>query len=208
MSKIISVFEKLNLVEKVNDTTSTSNVLSKETDKENEVEKIEKESPEKDPKIFEQEDQNNHSEARTDFQYDKKMDVSEIYSLYDIENSDVNTIFMLGNFINALPENLPYEVKKSSIMGIINASNTDLNKLLTDGERRIGALKQFAKEYHRVNHDSIQQFQEEIKKLEDLICDYKEQIQFRETMMAEQNHIIKYEVEKIQKIIDFFSDDD
>jgi len=207
MSKIISVFEKLNLVEKVDNTTPASNAPSNETSKEAEAEKIEKNDPEKDPKSFAQEVQSNHSETRKDFQYDKKMDVSEIYSFYDIENSDVNTIFMLGNFISTLPENLPYEIKKSSILGIINASKMDLNKLLGDGKKRIGALQQFAKEYQRINHDTIQQFHEEIKKLEDLIRYYKEQIHFRETIMAEQAHIIQYEVEKIQKIIDFFSND-
>ena len=54
----------------------------------------------------------------------------------NLKKSNINTVFMLQNLINALPQDLPKDVIKQSVINIINASNIDLNELISDGEQR------------------------------------------------------------------------
>ncbi len=136
--------------------------------------------------------------------FERNMPIDEIYSLNNIKNSDVNTIFMLGNFINALPENLPHDVKKSSVLNIIRASNVDIEELLNDGEQRLNVLNEFFQEYENATTNAIEKHRDEIIKLKKLIDFYESQIKIRENMLEEQNNLIKYETERINNIISFF----
>lgn len=115
---------------------------------------------------------------------------------------------MLGNFINALPENLPHGVRKKSIISIINSSNMDLYKLISDGEERLNILKQFSKEYYASTTIKIEDYRNEIAQLRKLISNYEEQIRTSENLLKEQDNTIKYEEERINNIINFFSNDD
>lgn len=206
MSKMMSVFEKLNLVEKVGTEAKNKDNLQEEL-KVNEKE-IEEAFDYNDENQVTRNDYIDNYDLVKNKKFESNMTVNEIYSAYDIENSNINTVFMLGNFINALPENLPYEIKKKTVMNIINASNTDLNKLIADGERRLNALKQFSDDFYSNIEASISGYNTEIAKLTALIENYKEQISIKTAMLEEQNHEIKYEAQKIDSIINFFSNGD
>lgn len=214
MSKILSVFEKLNFIEKVpEEKEDTFEVNAKDIEESTKAENIVMNNSEGEivfPETNNVDNRStakgdNHSTLKTELEYDRNMNIADIYTSFGIENSNINTVFMLGNFINALPENLPYEVKKHSVMSIISASNTDLVKLLSDGEQRLNVLSQFAAEYHNATNNTIDQLKAEIIRLNGLINKYKEQIHMRETMLEEQNYTIKYEAEKISNIINFFN---
>lgn len=239
MSKIMSVFEKLNLVEKVDEKvvgikTIENNDIEEKVDPkvvntefldtktiEYNNEKKQNEKKQIEPKIIENNTIDNRSEVKLLQEYTKEsevsledkclyennMDITEIYTKSGIENCDVNTIFMLGNFINALPENLPSEIKKQSITNIIQASNIDLNKLILDGNERLKALSEFEKKFKNTTSNTIENYKNEIIKLNNLITNYKNEIQKKEIMLEEQNNLIKYEIEKINNIINFFSND-
>jgi hypothetical protein len=204
MSKMMSVFEKLNLVEKVDaKTISNSDVQKDNIHNEKDMREVQDYMVENEIE-YENNKSNNHNlDQKNKFQ--SNMTIDEIYSTFDLANSDINTIFMLGNFINALPENLPYDVKKKTVMNIINASKTDLNKLVADGEKRLSVLKKFSDDFYTNIESSVSNYNSEIAKLSALIESHKEQINIKTTMLEEQNHIIKYEAQKINSIIDFFS---
>lgn len=204
MSMMMSVFEKLNLLEKAD-----AEAVNKSEAQENNNVSINEKEVEKasDYQLEIKELENNNAVAQKK-KHERNMTISEIYSIYNLENSDINTIFMLGNFINALPENLPYEIKKKTVMNIISASNTNLNKLMSDGENRINVLKQFSEDFYSNIEADISSLHAEIKKLSELIDKHKEQISIRTNMLEEQNHAIKYEAQKINSIIDFFRNGD
>lgn len=207
MSKFMSVLEKMKVVEKVNGENSdeTKELLNntyegsalQKNDSKQDVE-------ESNIKPFKMTGNNESKPVLDKSRYEKNKTIDEIYSAYDLGNSNVNTIFMLGNFINALPENLPYAVKKSSVTSIINASNTNLNVLINDGEKRLKILEQFANDYSTAVSNIIGKNKEEIKKLKQMIEYYESEIQIKETMLEEQNNIIKYENQRINNIISFF----
>lgn len=206
MSKMMSVFEKLNLVEKVDTEPINKNNLKQDNGiYENEMEKtLDYKTEDTD---FENVSADNYDLEQKP-KFESNMAINEIYSEYDLINSNINTVFMLGNFINALPENLPYDIKKKTVMNIINASNTDLNSLISDGEKRLSVLKQFSDDFYSNIEASVSSYNTEIAKLTALIEDYKEQISIKTNMLEEQNHVIKYEAQKINSIIGFFSNGD
>ena len=202
----MSVLEKIRVVEKANDENSnSSNVAEKRIIHQTASKKIDNDKQqETNVKSFKTPSKTNSTPIQDKPRYEKNKTIDEIYSAYDLENSNMNTIFMLGNFINALPENLPYAVKKSSVMSIINASNTNLNELINDGEKRLKILSQFANDYSAAVSSIMLRNKEEIKKLKQMIEYYESEIQIKETMLDEQNNIIKYETQRINNIISFF----
>lgn len=210
MSKIMSILEKYNLVEKgiteePKNTNDENNIqLSKALSSEKNILEIQvgdlkEDFEEAEPVINEQ-----SSKVEIDTVYEKKMMIKEIYSLYGLENSDINTVFMLQNFINALPQNLPKEIIKESVINIINASKIDLNQLLYDGERRLEVLGKVMEGYHNQTNKRISEYKEEMDRLSSLISDYERQIKVKESILEEQIYLIKCEVQKVDGIIDFF----
>jgi hypothetical protein len=212
MSKIMSILEKCNLVEKVNKEKPENTYLNEENDnKVSEVVNVENDIinsgasyHKEEVKELEFVSGEKTSSVGTDIEYEKKMMIDEIYSLFGLKNSNINTVFMLQNLINALPQNLPKDVVKQSVVNIINASNIDLNELLSDGEQRLEVLVKVMEGYYNQSNKCIVQYKEEIAKLSNLINNCKEQIKIKESMLEEQIKLIKYEAQKIDDIIDFF----
>jgi DNA repair ATPase RecN len=110
---------------------------------------------------------------------------------------------MLGNFINAIPDSLPYEVRKKSVISIVASSNTDLKKLVGDGEKRLDALNKFSRDYHNSTVKAVEDYKDKIEELRNQISIYEEQIKINETLLKEQNNTIKYETDKVESIINF-----
>lgn len=212
MSKIMSILEKYNLVEKAvieesKDTNSNeeNNIqLSEVLNDKNNILEIEASDLKEEFKVSKQVIKEKFSKVETNTSYEKKMMINEIYSIYGLENSDINTVFMLQNFINALPQNLPKDVIKESVINIINASKIDLNQLLSDGEQRLEVLGKVMDGYYNQTNKRIFEYKEEIAKLLSLISDAEGQIKIKENILEEQIFLIKCESQKIDGIIDFF----
>ena len=126
MSKMINMLERLKIVEKAENEKKEGGA--------NQIKPLENHNEKQSTSDMYQQVQNNvntktvkpagREESNSGYEkisYDKNKSIEEIYEAYELTNSNINTIFMLGNFINALPENLPYAVRKSSVMNIINA---------------------------------------------------------------------------------------
>jgi len=204
MSKVMSMLEKYNFVEKVN-VEKTQNTNSNE---ENNIGLDEVSSDENNISIVEETELIKKEEPdikKTNMEYEKKMMVNEIYSLFGIENSNINTVFMLQNFINALPQSLPKDVVKQSVINVINASNIDLNELLADGEKRMEVLTKVMDGYNSQTNKRIAEFKEEIANLSKLISNCQQQIKTKETMLEDQEYLIESETQKIQGIVDYFT---
>lgn len=212
MSKIMSILEKYNLVEKVDKEKVDNTSLGKENNIELSEEVYENENTIKvDGSDYKEKIEGSKpvikeksSTMDTGVEYEKKMMVDSIYSAYGLKNSNINTVFMLQNLINALPQNLPKDVVKQSVINVINASNIDLNELLSDGEQRLEVLSKVMDGYYDKTNKCISEYKEEIAKLSSLINNCEEQIKIKESMLEEQIYLIKYEAQKIDSIIDFF----
>lgn len=213
MSKVMSILEKYNLVEKVNKEKSEctnsdfkNNIKFDEvSNNENTIVNVTANDHKEEVKVIEPFIEEKSPETENNMKYAKKMTIDEIYSLHGLENSNINTVFMLQNLINALPQNLPKDIVKQSVINIIDASKMDLNKLLSDGDQRLKLLDDVIDCYYKQTNNNITKYKEEIAKLSSLINDYQEQIKINENMLEEQIYEIKYESQKIGEIINFFS---
>lgn len=192
MSKVMSILEKCNLVEKVNNEEPDNSPVAQELD----LIQDEVLEPEKN---IETENFNNS------LKYENKMMIDEIYSLFGLKNSSINTVFMLENLINALPQNLPKDVVKQSVINVMNASDINLNELLSDGQQRREALKTVMNGYNSETNKRIAEYKEEIDRLSGLINNCQEQIKIKESLLEQQEYIIKCESDKVNGIIEYFS---
>lgn len=206
MSKIMSVFEKLNLVEK--NEPEENNISCKDNNhaqEEIQLKDLEEDNEKMEYKCLEPASEPKNTYNKVDFKQNRKLTIEEIYSSYGVENSNINTIFMLGNFIDALPESLPYDVRKKSVISIVNSSNADLTMLIDDGKKRLDVLSQFSIDYHASTNNTVEGYKKEIAELRKLINDYEKKIEVNENLLKEQDNIIKYEIDKMKSIIDFFN---
>lgn len=212
MSKIMSVFEKLNLVEKVNiektNTSDNDDVYVQEKTQSNNIDEDNERKNEVEHQCLESNNEKIKLSEKAQIKQNKNLTAQEIYTSYDIENSEINTVFMLGNFINALPSSLPCEVRKKSVISIIDSSNMDLTKLLGDGKKRLDILNQFSSSYHNSTINMVEEYKKKIAELRNQINRCEEQIRVNETLLKEQNNTVKYEMDKIENIINFFNNGD
>ncbi|MGL6173066.1 MAG: hypothetical protein ACRC1P_00445 [Cellulosilyticaceae bacterium] len=136
----------------------------------------------------------------------KPLTLEEIYEIHNLSNLPVTeTIFILENFINALPAELPEFVKKTTVDNILNASSMDLQKLLEDGTTRITHLDDFANEQSAEISQDITSLKQTINKLSTIINQYQQQIKTKELLLEEQSATIHGEIQRVNSIIKFFS---
>ena len=203
MSKIMSVFEKLNLVEKADQekvsTADSGNVFVQEKAEVDNVDDSNVEKSEAEAQYFESHCENIETSEEAHVEQNRK---------YTIENSGINTVFMLGNFIDAIPDSLPNEVRRKSVISIVASASKDLAKLLGDGEKRLSALNLFSRDYYDSTVNAVEGYKKKIEELRAQIKNYEEQIQVNENLLKEQNNIIKYETDKIEGIINFLKNGD
>ncbi|ERK32402.1 hypothetical protein [Clostridium intestinale] len=203
MSKLISVLEKLNVVEKVqqevsnNDSTNKNNIKKEASPKEDLKVSV---SKQQETKVLTTPTKNNFENSTID----KSLDISEIYALFGMDSNKTNTIFMLGQFINAIPESLPHDIRKESVMNILTAAKSNFTDFIKDGEIRLNTLNDFTEKFHHTVNSKIDEYNIEISKLKSLISDYEIKIENKKNMLSKQDSTVKYELQKINSIINFF----
>lgn len=137
--------------------------------------------------------------------YNRNISIDEVYSQYSLGDiSPTETVFLLENLINALPAELPEFVKKTTIDNIAKASAIDVDKLLTDGERRNANLNRFINDFTTSNLNEIANLKQEIEKLSALIADYHQQIKHKELLIHEETTLVTDESQRINNILEFF----
>lgn len=196
MTKIMSVLEKYKLIEKENDeflltTVETEPLIAVADVNENLSTLI----PSLDLPAL-----HNAGESH------KTLTLEEIYEMHNLSSLPVTeTVFILENFINALPAELPEFVKKTTVDNILTASSMDLQKLLADGTTRITHLDDFIVEQGDEISQDITTLKQTINKLSAIINQYQEQIKIKELLLQEQSATIHNEIQRVNNIIKFFS---
>lgn len=135
----------------------------------------------------------------------KLLKVSDIYKKYNINSEGINSLLIVESFQKALPDYLPTDVKRQSILNIIASSNVEVENLLKDGEEKLKSLNDFSESFTSETESVIAGFQEEIEKLKQKIDTFEEAIGDMKKLQNEQNYTIKYETEKINNILQFIN---
>ncbi len=137
------------------------------------------------------------------YEKNKMMSIDDIYRNSRMENDRKRTIFMVDVFQKTLPENLPLDVKRASVMNIMDVSSINLDNLLSDAYKRIDALNNVLEQTVQTTEDVIAKNEASIKELEGRIKELRKINEVRVQFQEDQSSVIEYEIQKIIGIVDF-----
>lgn len=135
----------------------------------------------------------------------KLLKIEEIYKNYDIYSDGINSLSIVESFQRALPDYLPTDVKRQSILNIIASSNVKVDSLVKDGNDKLNCLREFSKSFSDESTNVVLNFENEIKKLNEKINGYKTAIDSMKKLQSEQDFTVKYEIDKINNILHFIN---
>lgn len=194
-----TILEKLGLVEKVSNDIDIINKT--ETDRVAEIGNTHLSSHINKEGVKEEV---NHTEDPIALVKKKRLlNVEEIYKNYDIDSQGINSLSIVESFQRALPDYLPTDVKRQSILNIIASSNVKVENLVSDGNDKLKYLKDFSQLFSNESNDIILKFENDIKKLDEKINSFKKAIENMKKLQSEQDFSVKYEIEKINTILQF-----
>lgn len=203
-----SILEKLGLIEK-NETEGNDNELSVEKAEVNipaEPEKPKFDNYMKNVEVRQEVKQEVKSDDPVEMVRKKKLlKIGEIYQNYDISSDGINSLSIVESFQKALPDYLPTDVKRQSILNIIASSNVKVENLVKDGNDKLNCLKDFSQSFTNESNAVITNFDAEIKKLNEKISSFKTAIDNMKNLQTEQDFTVKYEIDKINNILQFIN---
>lgn len=225
MSTKKSIFERLGLIEPIEQENAEENSIVEEMDEavivssfeENNVPDLEnvpdltqviKVEENAITESFEQASENNAIEEKLDvligaYEKNKLLTIDEIYRNHRLSDDTKKSIFMADVFMKTLPENLPLDIKRESVLNIMEVSSINKDELLNDAYMRIDALNTVLEDTVQTTEDVIQRNEASIRELERRIEDLKNVISERMKFQEDQNTMIEYEIQKIINIVEF-----
>ncbi len=209
-----SILEKLGLVEKVEEANQNDeNVPTVEIAEQKPVEKEKPQSAEyvkkydaekeKEDVVKETKQADGYEDPIAAVRKKKLLKIEEIYKNYDISTEGINSLSIVESFQKALPDYLPTDVKRQSILNIIASSNVKVGNLVNDGNDKLRCLNDFSRLFSDESREVISGFEDEISKLNEKIKNYKTAIDNMRNLQTEQEFTLKYEIEKISNILQF-----
>lgn len=137
------------------------------------------------------------------YEKNKMMTIEEIYRNAHLESEVKKTIFMTDVYLKAIPENLPIDIKRETVLNIMNVSNISLDELLNDAYKRIDSLNTVLEETVATTQDVFNRNEATIRELEKRIEDLKDINKNRKKFQEDQNTMIEYEIQKIINLVEF-----
>jgi hypothetical protein len=137
------------------------------------------------------------------YEKNKMLTIDEIYRNAHLESELKKTIFMTDVYVKAIPENLPVDIKRETVLNIMNVSNISLDELLNDAYKRIDSLNTVLEETVSTTQEVFNRNDATIRELEKRIEDLKEINKNRKKFQEDQNTMIEYEIQKIINLVEF-----
>ncbi len=156
----------------------------------------------------------NVSEAETSFWSDEEpqapnleqyLDIDKLYQMFNLQPTNVDTIFLVEEYIKTLPESLPEDLRRSIITRIVNASGFDFDRLLSDGIERVTRLNEYAGSFSTRTNEIVGRLSEEIEALEAQIERVRESIDERVNLHKKQFLTIENEAQRLKEVLDFIT---
>ncbi len=137
------------------------------------------------------------------YEKNKMLTIDEIYRNAQLESEVKRTVFMVDVYLKAIPENLPMDIKRETVLNIMKVSNIGLDDLLNDAYKRIDSLNTVLEETVSTTQDIFNRNDSTIRELEKRIEDLKEINKNRKKFQEDQNTMIEYEIQKIINLVEF-----
>lgn len=137
------------------------------------------------------------------YEKNKLLTIDEIYRNAHLDSDVKKSIFMADVYIKAIPENLPLDIKRETVLNIMKVSNISLDDLLNDAYKRIDSLNTVLEETVATTQEVFERNEATIKELQKRIEDLKEINNNRRKFQEDQNTMIEYEIQKIINLVEF-----
>lgn len=137
------------------------------------------------------------------YEKNKLITIEDIYRNARLNSDIKKTIFIADVFQKTLPENLPLDIKRDSVLGILSVSSINTDDLLTDAYQRIDSLNTVLESTVNTTDEIIARNDASIRELEKRIEDLRNISDERRKFNEDQNTLIEYEVQKIINIVEF-----
>jgi vacuolar-type H+-ATPase subunit I/STV1 len=137
------------------------------------------------------------------YEKNKMLTIDEIYRNAHLDSEVKKTIFMTDVYLKAIPENLPLDIKRETVLNIMKVSNIGLDDLLSDAYKRIDSLNTVLEETVSTTQEVFDRNDATIRELEKRIEDLKDVNKNRKKFQEDQNTMIEYEIQKIINLVEF-----
>ncbi len=134
---------------------------------------------------------------------EERMTPNDIYSKCNLEES--TSIFKVDELSKKLPDTLPSDVKRQSLLGIMEVTNLSIDALLSDAQKRTEALKSVLTEFSQKTSEIISANEAETDELLSKIQQLKEQTEQRKKLQEDQESLITEELGRIASITEFIN---
>jgi hypothetical protein len=198
-----SLFEKLGLVEKVQTAPEEEAELSISVDEEARESFARRIGATVEKQVVFTPEPEETKETKESFKFDRHNEIGEVYNIYNLKLDGINTIFVIENFLRALPEYLPEDVKRQSLFDIVDSSGMSLENLIKDGSERLKSLNSFFDQFSTNINKNIQDREKEIDMMVKKINQCKSEIEGLQQLKDTQKATIDYEVQKVSNILHF-----
>ena len=136
---------------------------------------------------------------------DRYLDIDELYEALSLKSKRTETIYLVEEYIRALPESLPDESRRDIVSKIISASGFDYDILMGDGVLRVKMLKEYAELFSRYTDEYVTSRQAELEELEQQIVRTSKLIENRRELHKQQFFAIETEAQRLKEILTFIS---
>lgn len=137
------------------------------------------------------------------YEKNKMLSIEDIYRNARLAGDSKRSIFIADIFLKTLPENLPVDIKRTSLLNILGVSNISIEELLTDAFQRIDSLNTVLENTVNTSEEIIKKNEATIRELESRIEELKNITEIRRKFQDDQNTLIEYEIQRIINIVDF-----
>jgi len=131
--------------------------------------------------------------------------IEEIYKNYNNSTAGINSLYIVESFLKSLPVYLPTDIRRQSVLNIIASSNVNIENLLKDGDDKLRCLNDFSETFNNESNTLVFEFEKEIKNFTEKINNFKTAIDNLKKLHTEQDFTVKYEIEKINNILQFIN---
>ncbi len=137
------------------------------------------------------------------YEKNKLLSIEDIYRNSRLTTDSKRSIFIADVFLKTLPENLPVDIKRNSLLNILNVSAINIEELLTDAFQRIDSLNTVLENTVNGTEDLVKKNEMSIRELEARIEELRHITEIRRKFQEDQNTLIEYEIQRIINIVDF-----
>lgn len=148
-------------------------------------------------------DQSNFSvEVPSDIDTSELVTAEEVYGKFGLNDME-KSIFRVEEFRNTLPDSLPTQVQRETVLKVLATSHLEIEQLKEDAVKRLDSLGATLDAIKEESDRIVNESKEKIKNLEEEIDALKQSINDRQKLQEDQEKLTIEEIKKIEGILDF-----